>query len=242
MTIKTKLDVVITATVRADILRLTLASFCKKFLYQFDCRIIINVDPVGELEKNTQMDMVNICREYFDEVFYRTPSKASFSAAVQWGWQQVNTEFFLHLEDDWILKENITPQQIMKVFDDNDVGSYVLNRIPNQHKLKSVSLNPGLFRTAFIKKMLLQFDTTKDPEFQFGKVRMQYPNDKIILRESNNAIVIDSGRIWRRKMFIGKGDSITNPTWYARKPIAIKYIMRTIYYEFYKHYWRIKYC
>ena len=236
---KPKLDVVIIATVRADILRLTLASFTKKLLHQFNCRAIINVDPLGETDRNTPMDMVNICREYFAEVIHKTPHKPSFAKAVQWGWQQVQTEFFFHLEDDWILKRQIKANEFMQPMQDKKICGFVLNRTPNAESESAFSLNPCLLRTACIKEMLKSMDVNKDPEFQFNKTT----NSKLqILKHiSNNPIVVDSGRIWRRKYFIGKGNSISRPTWYAKTDNKIKSIPRQIRYEFYKQFWRLLY-
>ena len=236
---KRKLDVVITATVRADILRLTLASFTKKLLHQFNCRAIINVDPLGETDRNTPMDMVNICREYFAEVIHKAPHQPSFAKAVQWGWQQVQTEFFFHLEDDWILKRQIKASELMQPMQDKKISGFILNRTPNVESESAFSLNPCLLRTACIKEMLKSMDVNKDPEFQFNKTT----NSKLrVLKHiSNNPIVVDSGRVWRRKMFIGKGDSVTNPTWYNREKINLKFVFRYLYYKLYLTYWEIRY-
>ena len=48
-----QIDVVMTATVRPDVLELTLFSFFRHFLFQFArTRLIINIDPIGELRQN----------------------------------------------------------------------------------------------------------------------------------------------------------------------------------------------
>ena len=116
-----KLDVCIIATVRPEVLKMTLQSFTKHLLNQFDCRVIINVDPAGDTENHTQMDVINLCREYFSEVIYRTPESASFAGAVKWVWQQVETELFFHLEDDWVLKRKIDKNEMVQLFDDTKV-------------------------------------------------------------------------------------------------------------------------
>ena len=48
---------------RPEILRLCLETFKKNLLNQFNVRIIINVDPVGE-ENYSQKDIVNIAKEH----------------------------------------------------------------------------------------------------------------------------------------------------------------------------------
>ena len=261
---KPKLDVVIIATVRADILRLTLASFTKKLLHQFDCRAIINVDPLGETDRNTPMDIVNICREYFAEVIYKVPHKPSFAKAVQWGWQQVNSELFFVLEDDWVLKHNVDGQTFIKQFNNANVVNVVLNKYGTEKTLQSANkavgdikkiddfvivsppfLNPSFHRTAYIKELLNNFDVNDDPAFQFDKNEKHktnsYQSPIALWHLQKNPMIIDIGRIWRRKYFIGKGDSINRPTWYAKTDNKIKSIPRQIRYEFYKQFWRLLY-
>ena len=262
-TIKSKLDVVITATVRADILRLTLITFSKNFLHQFNVRVIINVDPVGETDKNTQADMVDICREYFDEVIYRTPSKPSFPKAARWVWQQIETDFFLNMEDDWVLRSPIDVNEIMRLFNDHDTVNVLFGSVGeddlyrkhgNLEKIKinqryyfrfpNLSLNPGIFRTAYIKDGLARFDVSKDPEFQFGGQNAKsllFPKPVFLVYATAKGLAFDSGRVWRRKMFIGKGDLVTNPTWYNREKKNLKFVCRYIYYKLCITYWGIRY-
>lgn len=125
---KPKLDVVIIATIRAELLHMTLSSFTDKLLHQFDCRAIINVDPVGETDRNTQTDIVNICRAYFPEVVFTCPPKPSFAKAVKTAWTQVQTDLFFHLEDDWILRYEIPAQDLLALMQDPDVVSVFLNK------------------------------------------------------------------------------------------------------------------
>jgi len=84
-----KIDVVVTATLRPEILNLTLQSFYTRFLRQFkQSRLIINIDPIGDKRYGPD-NILKICRQYFKEVIYRCPPKPSFSDAVKWGWEQV---------------------------------------------------------------------------------------------------------------------------------------------------------
>ena len=54
---KTKLDVVIIATLRPDILDITLNTFYHGFLKNFNCRLIVNIDPIGD-SSYTQKDVI----------------------------------------------------------------------------------------------------------------------------------------------------------------------------------------
>ena len=65
------IDVTIPAVRRPEILRKTLDSFFKNLFKATPCHAIINVDPVG-LEIDS-MRVVDVCREYFDEVVFNLP-------------------------------------------------------------------------------------------------------------------------------------------------------------------------
>jgi hypothetical protein len=77
--------VVITATLRPEILDLTLTSFLKKFLAQISTTLlIINIDPVGDATCCAD-DVLAVCRRYFSQIVHRAPEQSSFSAALKWG-------------------------------------------------------------------------------------------------------------------------------------------------------------
>jgi len=99
------LDVTITAVRRPKILRQTLDSFFKNLFKATPCRAIINVDPVG-LDIDS-MRMVDVCREYFDEVVFNLPDEPSLSKAFKWCWSQVESDLVFHLEDDWSLLREV---------------------------------------------------------------------------------------------------------------------------------------
>ena len=96
------LDITTTACIRPDILRQTFSSFKQNMLRDYPCRLIINIDPVGDDVK--QQAVLDVCGEYFKEIIYRTPEKPDFPAAFLWCWQQVKSDYVLHLEDDWSLE------------------------------------------------------------------------------------------------------------------------------------------
>ncbi len=99
------IDVTITAVRRPEILRRTLESFFKNLFKATPCRGIINVDPVG-LDIDS-MRVVDVCREYFDDIIYKLPDKANFSEAFKWCWSQVESDLVFHLEDDWELVQEV---------------------------------------------------------------------------------------------------------------------------------------
>ena len=90
---KIKIDLVLIATLRPEILEITLNSFYHKLLKNFNVRLIVNVDPIGD-EKYSQQYIINLCNKYFSNIVSRTPISASFSKAVQWAWQQTKSDIF----------------------------------------------------------------------------------------------------------------------------------------------------
>ena len=113
---KESIDVVEISTLRPKLLNLTLASFQKHFLNQFGkCRIILNIDPVGE-ENSSQDEILELVNRYSDNVIACTPKTGNFSLAVRWAWSQVESPYFLHLEDDWFLKKRVLKGAILEQF------------------------------------------------------------------------------------------------------------------------------
>ena len=64
---KIKIDLILIATLRPEILEITLNSFYHKLLKNFNVRLIVNVDPIGDT-RYTQQDVINICKKYFPNI------------------------------------------------------------------------------------------------------------------------------------------------------------------------------
>ena len=260
-----KLDVVIISTIRPDILEITLNSFKHKLLRSFDVRVIINVDPAGETSRYSQLDIVGICERYFDVVVSRISETASFSAAVQWCWRQVETDIFFHLEDDWLLKKQITPKNVLALFENDNVVSVTLNKrnqsisdtayndsesensnVNNDYiRVRNLSLSPGFFRARYINELLSVFDITKDPENQFtGKgSTTSYPHPVFLRSNTKRRLVIDTGTKWRNSMAFRKWGNQPDIRWRkSNSRIDINKISRTIRYYIALSYWRKRYC
>ena len=258
-----KLDVCIIATVRPEVLQMTLQSFTKCLLNQFECRAIINVDPAGDTVRHLQMDVVNLAREYFSEVIYRTPSAPSFSGAVQWCWQQVQTDFFFHLEDDWILRRKLDSNELVSLFGHGDVVGVTLNRriradafaviaragksvtFHNEFYVyhPGVSLNPSLFRTKYVQPLAHRFDSKQDPEYQINKLTKDDP-ELFLWHVSDSPLTIDIGKHWRKMQNIkkSKNDQRFSEWHIATQPTRARGAVRRLKWNTRKYIWRIKYC
>ena len=249
------LDVVIISTMRPELLKITLNSFSNKMLKGIRCRAIVNVDPVGD-SNCYQEDIVSICEEYFDVVVSRTPSKPSFSEAVQWCWSQVESAVFLHLEDDWCLKRYVNFNDVLKLFQDRDVVSVRLNLTGNR-KFPSyngvvydnrLSLNPSVFKTIYIKGLLVKFDVKKDPEKQFINNFSTYdfakPRFLVFGSIFENAYVIDTGKKWRKSLGLLKWDQSgeADIIWRKQDISFVRAFLLRLKFCFFIYFWSKVYC
>lgn len=242
------IDVAMTATIRPEILDLTLSSFSKNLLAEFGrTRLIVNVDPLGDKLLKAD-DVLRVCRRHFSEVVYRCPEKASFPQAVKWCWEQVETEFFLHLEDDWLLKKRISIDNIRARFDQNEQLASIrfnLTRNPDSDPPLSdgFSLNPSIMRKAFIDQALAFFDYSQDPEKQFRhmagqkKEALSHWSYAYYGNSHESAYVIDTGKKWRRLHNYAKWDKNTNITWEENTGVFPLRYYHLVKYWFFIKYW-----
>lgn len=166
-----KIDVVTTATMRPELLKLTYQSFRSRLFSQIGhCRLIINIDPLPSANEAALESVLKICHEWFPEVVYRYPSVPSFPAAVQWVWSQVNSDICFHLEDDWLLLKPIDVQRVENYFmAEPHLAEITLN--PSRNKVGNVglALRPSFIRREFIRAALPMFDLALDPEKQWRR-------------------------------------------------------------------------
>jgi hypothetical protein len=101
------IDITMTAVRRPEILKRTLHSFYKNLFHPIidQCRLIINIDPVGEDIPSYNMD--SIVSGYFRRYAINLPMTAHFPTAFCWTWNKATAPWVFHLEDDWELLEFI---------------------------------------------------------------------------------------------------------------------------------------
>lgn len=185
------LDIVMTATIRPEVLDKTLESFMRNMFSSANCRLIINIDPVGRKDV-TQDDVLDVARKYFSSIFFNTPDVANFPAAFKWAWSMAGTEYVFHLEDDWDLGRPIDLQDMVAIFGRHE--NLAILRLPytrsTEDNIKTwnrffpwngdyyacpngerASLgmcgHPSLIRGKFIKRTWPFIDILKNPEKQF---------------------------------------------------------------------------
>ncbi|MEO5371067.1 MAG: hypothetical protein H7833_13435 [Magnetococcus sp. DMHC-1] len=212
MSILPHIDVVTPATLRPELLKITLASFHKHVLNQFESRrLIINIDAIGDPHASIEQ-MLEVCHMYFDDCLYRHAEHPSFARAVRWGWEQVEADYFLHLEDDWLLKKKVDAHSALACFArDPKLALLSLNMGRNRQDLSltQFSLRPGFMRRSFIREALLLFDEHLDPEKQFNphcfmggelaKWHFRYYGEP-----DDGRFLVDTGGKWRKSLGFDK--------------------------------------
>ena len=237
------------STLRPKLLNLTLASFQKHFLNQFGYyRIILNVDPVGE-ENTSQEAILELVKKYNENVIACTPKTGNFSQAVRWAWSQVESPYFLHLEDDWFLKKKVLKDDIFEQFvsDEKLTGIRLnLSRNPSERPLYSdgLSLNPSIFRTSVIQSLLGDFDIAKDPEKQFRKnesLKMQ--KFHYYGRPKESSYVVDTGKKWRKSLGLTKWEITSTDVSWIQSPRKLQLLQKLFYkakYRMFLGLWKLR--
>ncbi len=224
-----------TATLRPELIDLTLRSFSNNFFKQLnEVRLIINIDPVGD-ENLRCSDILDLSKHYISDVIHRCPDRPSFSNAVKWSWEQVETDFFLHLEDDWLLRKPVSFISAIDLFVKNpDIASVRFNRSTNSDEefvtSPGFSLNPSIIRKKFIDEALPFFSCDLDPEKQFcvmeGEKREALSHWKFACYGGGNEppYVIDTGRRWRKFKNLGKWQQSSGDiTWQSRRMTRFRF-------------------
>lgn len=205
------IDITMTATQRPNILDKTLESFSKNIFNERDrYRLIINIDPIGE--DCSGLEIINICLNYFDTVFHFT-EVPFFTRAVMYCWDEADTDYIFHLEDDWELLKKINIDEMIKILEsDKKMASLRLNKEKTMFSeygkrngyvpFSKLSLNPTLIKKEFIKGVLPLMEENLNPEKQLrvsdserGKFISKWTHG-IYVKESFDEVVRDLGRPW----------------------------------------------
>ncbi len=185
-----KIDVTLVSGARPELLGPTLRSFREKVFRHFTiATCYANIDPFGGSEEDRQA-----CRELILEQFpdarITMPEKPSFGQAVKTLWSQVQSPYVLHMEDDWEVLEDITPDRVFPLFEGNtrlvklvskELGWNGLDQFyerPKKIKMFGVILwktrrkvsvfgtSPGFFAGDFVRKASEMMNPDFDPEKQ----------------------------------------------------------------------------
>lgn len=220
------LDITTTATIRPSLFYQTLKSFTKNlFVNQKEYRLILNVDPIGE--DADPMEMVNVGKQFFDNVIYNIPEEPNFAQACKWCWENTKSDFVFHLEDDWTLSRKISIDDMLSVIRANK--NMMLLRLPKlnlkdihhiyrkqnfieQHKLM---LNPGIFRGSFIRDISEKMNIVDNPEKQLRRFFKlpRYQNAGVYCGLGLGEYIKHHGREWQKHSRYHKRKGSNFITW-----------------------------
>lgn len=189
-----------TATIRPELLDMTYSSFANK-LHGIDFNsttLYINVDPLPSSNIHRIDEVMDVANHYFGKVVSNFPEKANFPAALKWLWERADKQYVFHLEDDWVLEQDIDINEMIRM-----IGSNAGINLTAYIGLKDViCLSPGVFRGDWVNKVSKHISTDWCPEKQMRlstSEQHRIPKDLIIpcLKYKRNAIVVkDIGRDW----------------------------------------------
>jgi len=221
---KEKIDITTTATLRPELLERTYKSFFENlFIDKYNYRIIINIDPIGSNKYRAQ-EVISIAKKFCNEVIYNCPEEANFAKAWKWCWEQIDSDFVFHLEEDWELLKKVNINHMIDILNDNpnlatlrmlkmDVP-YSLTFFRSKYKVekdflkaedRSVSFggNPQLIKSEFVRQARKYMITDRNPEKQFRKGSIELWENVtskwdygVYAMPKDKALVRDIGRIW----------------------------------------------
>ena len=110
------IDVTLVSGRRPDLLYQTLTSFKRWCFDNFSiANVFANIDPFcGTIHDGDRCE--ELILDFFPNASIARPDTPSYGQAVKDLWSRIESGYALHLEDDWLLLEPLTPDRIMPLF------------------------------------------------------------------------------------------------------------------------------
>ena len=197
---------------------------CRPDLYELSCRsffsggikglppihIILNVDPLGPGDPGA---MIEVANKFADKVTANVASTANFSQAINWCAKQIQSDYVLHLEDDWLLLRSFCFDELFQSLARSDFQQLGLGYKKQKHP-GAFSFRPSLVKAdAYDAVGTVPFD--QNPEKYFAN-RLG-PNCSVDWLAY--PLVTDMGRKWAK----GHGFRATgaNSNWFVKRPKSL---------------------
>lgn len=240
-------DLVLIATCRPELLEQTLESFGQQvFRHLTFANVIANIDPYfGSPADGDRAEA--LIRDRFAHATIFRPDSPHFTHAVKRSWLATQSDFVLHLEEDWIALEDIAPDRYLDLMEDPEVMAvsfFCRNKnakgLPYQTARRKVrdpetgqpklirvnafSTSPGVYKGPFLRQAAKLMSPFFDPETQFfGRLnrpleRFALPKRCMFLHgQSQRDLVLDIGRDWRAERGIAKATVDGQAVWSVPK-------------------------
>lgn len=218
------IDVTTTATLRSEILDRTLSSFKENMIKDWPCRLILNIDPVGD---DTAENVINVAKKHFSTVLVNRPKSPSFPKAFLWCFRQATSKYIFNLEDDWELVKEVDLQEMIDIMEqDNRLAILRLPYRISTEDSKNWNLffpwngryfecpedrkiaggfcgHPSLIRCSFFAKCLGEINPSSNPEKQFHSGGSEFMKQIVVAhkfgvfqKQNETQYINDIGRNW----------------------------------------------
>jgi len=229
-----RFDILITSGARPGLLEQTLSSFQENLFRNVSPNTcFINIDPFEGGKEEIEL-CEEICGRYFDRVIAHKPAKSHFTKAVKWLWSSPETDWCLHIEDDWMLRRPVELDEILAAMKRNVVQISFMTKeklwtskskyhyAGGRRKILGIDIGRGLdktrpvfgtspsfLRTEFAKHCASLMDDTLDPEKQLHRhnpALNEYTRHfrNRFLGSPEDHVALDIGREHRSKLGIEK--------------------------------------
>ncbi len=233
MTSQTKsFDLVLICGRRPALLERTLASFSQSVFPAFRFAVVIaNIDPFCGTATDGRI-CADLVRARFPDARIFMPDSPGFAAAVIRAWQASESDILLHLEDDWLALEPITPAEVEAELTGDVTGLTLMCATKNSRNqafqtarrimvhadgtagdvfVNAFSTSPGFLTGAFARKAATLMRPEFDPEKQFFRslnpaleaFAFRY-RCKFAFGKRGPFMIEDIGRDWQRENGIVK--------------------------------------
>jgi hypothetical protein len=241
-----RIDITLISGARPLLLSRTLASFQEKLFQHFDvgtCYANIDLFGGGETERDACRDII---LQHFPTAQISMPRVPGFGRAVKTVWAQTKAPLVLHLEDDWIARDAIRPEQIEPLFcgatravrlltrhfewngrDEFLIGTRkdrLLGIVYRRTKFNAFGTSPGFFDGAFMRSCADLINPDLDPEKQMRKkynpVLSSYMDQfrcGVLPGQNRGALLVDIGREWRDEKGLVKVVSRGRSVWTVKR-------------------------
>jgi hypothetical protein len=223
----TEIDVALVAARRPQLLELTLRSFRMNLLRHLKVRrLYVNIDPIWG-DEDDAATVRALCKLYFTDVLIFEPESPGFGLAVKTLWSKIETDWFLHLEDDWCLQWRIDVNRLSRETEDREIGQVSFWNRWNHHKawrrgvwMRKFTTSPSFVRREVGQNAGALLDPNFDPERQLYDGRNQallaalsQYRHRVHGSRFTPLCIVDVGADWRRLRGIQKDRSDGVSTW-----------------------------
>jgi hypothetical protein len=228
-----RLHVCLVAGRRPDLLGRTLASFSERVFAHFRLgQVLVNLDPfAGDADDHAAcLDLIG---RAFPEPRVFEPPTPSFGAAVKRLWSALPDGLVLHMEDDWIVREDVTPALVLPLMRGrtralaplsaehkwNGKSPFKTHRVKTRlfgltiwrRTAGTFGTSPRFIDGAFARRCGALMDPDLNPERQMYLPHNKRLHDfmapyanRLLPARDGGPLILDIGRDWRRAQNLRK--------------------------------------